>query len=50
MAWGSGYPVVNFFMTHKQSLEACRTHCTFVSDDAKKAILGGTLAGLLGAA
>ena len=50
MVWGSDYPVVNFFMTHRQSLEAFRTHCTFVSDDAKAPILGGTLAGLLGAA
>ena len=39
MVWGSNYPVVNFFMTHKQSLEAFRTHCTFVSDDAKAQIL-----------
>ena len=50
MVWGSDYPVVNFYMTHKQSLEAFRTHCTFVSDDAKKAILGGTLDDLLSTA
>jgi predicted TIM-barrel fold metal-dependent hydrolase len=50
MVWGSDYPAVNFFMTHKQSLEAFRTHCTFVSDEAKAQILGGTLAGLLEAA
>ena len=50
MVWGSDYPVANFFMTHRQSLEAFRTHCTFVSDNAKTQILGGTLKGLLGAA
>lgn len=47
MVWGSDYPVVNFYMTYKQSLEAFRTHCTFVSDSAKSEILGGTLHRLL---
>ncbi len=47
MVWGSDYPVVTAYMTHKQSLEAFRTHCTFMSDEAKAQILGGTLQGLL---
>jgi predicted TIM-barrel fold metal-dependent hydrolase len=47
MVWGSDYPVVNFFMTYQQSLEAFRRHCDFVTAADRNAILGGTLAGLL---
>lgn len=47
MCWGSDYPVVRFYMTHQQSLEAFRTHCTFVSAVDKEWILGKTLDGLL---
>ena len=47
MCWGSDYPVVRFYMTHQQSLEAFRTHCSFVSPADREAILGGTLKGLL---
>ena len=45
--WGSDYPVCAFDMTHRQALEAFRTHCTFVTDSDKEAILGGTLYMLL---
>ncbi|MBI1280678.1 MAG: amidohydrolase family protein [Anaerolineaceae bacterium] len=48
MCWGSDYPVVRFYMTYKQALEAFRYHCTFISDADKEQILGGTLAKLLG--
>ena len=47
MVWGSDYPVVTKAMTHRQALESFRTHCTFVSDEDKAAILGGTLSKLL---
>jgi predicted TIM-barrel fold metal-dependent hydrolase len=47
MCWGSDYPVVRFFMTYRQALEAFRTHCTFVSEEDKTWILGGTLESLL---
>lgn len=47
MCWGSDYPVVRQFMTYRHSLEAFRTHCTFVTDDDKKAILGENLHRLL---
>jgi predicted TIM-barrel fold metal-dependent hydrolase len=47
MCWGSDYPVVRFFMTYRQALEAFRTHCTFVSEEDKAWILGRTLEGLL---
>lgn len=43
MVWGSDYPVVNFYMTYQQSLEAFRKHFTFISEKDKPAILGGTL-------
>ena len=47
MCWGSDYPVVRAFMTYQHALEAFRTHCTFVSDEDKSWILGGTLNQLL---
>ena len=47
MCWGSDFPVVGQFMTYRQSLEAFRTHCTFVTDADKEWILGKTLAALL---
>lgn len=47
MCWGSDYPVVRFFMTYRQALEALRTHCTFVPEEDKTRILGGTLGELL---
>ena len=47
MCWGSDYPVVRFSMTYRQSLEAFRTHCTFVPEADKAWILGKALARLL---
>ena len=47
MVWGSDFPVVKKAMTHAQSLEAFRTHCDFVSEADRDAILGGTLEDLL---
>jgi L-fuconolactonase len=47
MCWASDYPVVRFFMTYRQALEAFRTHCTFVADADREWILGRTLDGLL---
>ena len=47
MVWGSDFPVVKKSMTHLQAIEAFRTHCDFVSNEDKKAILGGTLKTLL---
>lgn len=47
MCWGSDYPVVNFYMTHRQSLEALRLHCNFITPDDLEAILGRTLYMLL---
>jgi predicted TIM-barrel fold metal-dependent hydrolase len=50
MCWGSDYPVVRFYMTYRQALEAFRTHCTFVPEADKAWILGGNLEQLLGEA
>lgn len=47
MCWGSDYPVVRFYMTYRQALEAFRTHCDFVPAGDQEWILGGTLARLL---
>lgn len=47
MCWGSDYPVVRFYMTYRQSLEAFRTHCVFVPEVDKRLILGDSLHSLL---
>lgn len=47
MCWGSDYPVVRFYMTYRQALEAFRTHCDFVPPADQALILGGTLEKLL---
>ncbi len=47
LCWGSDFPVVKKAMTHLQSLEAFRSHLTFISDEDREAIQGGTLEKLL---
>jgi predicted TIM-barrel fold metal-dependent hydrolase len=47
MCWGSDYPPGLFHMTYRQSLEAFRAHCDFVSARDREAVLGGTLKGIL---
>ncbi|MBV9539385.1 MAG: amidohydrolase, partial [Acidisphaera sp.] len=47
LCWGSDYPVVRRALTYRQALEAFRTHCTFVSEEDRAAILGGTLDAVL---
>ncbi len=49
LCWGSDYPVVRFFMTYRQSLEAFRRHCTFIPEHDHAKILGGNLEKLLNA-
>jgi predicted TIM-barrel fold metal-dependent hydrolase len=48
LLWGSDYPVVNYFMTYRQSLEILRAHCDFIPPAEKDLILGGNLARILG--
>lgn len=50
LCWGSDYPVVRFFMTYQQSLEAFRRHCDFIPSSEHKYILGENLDALLQAA
>jgi L-fuconolactonase len=47
LCWGSDYPVVRVQMTYRQSLEAFRTHCDFVSPADQAKILGRNLQRLL---
>ncbi|RPJ43197.1 MAG: hypothetical protein EHM21_11850 [Chloroflexi bacterium] len=47
MCWGSDYPVVRYYMTYRQSLEAFRAHCNFVPAEEQEWVLGKTLAELL---
>ena len=47
LCWGSDYPVVRSYMTYQHSLEAFRTHCTFIPDADKTKILGDSLHRLL---
>ncbi len=48
LCWASDYPVVLPFMTYRQSLEAVRTHCSFIRDRDMDLILGDNMARLLG--
>ena len=50
LCWGSDFPVVKKAMTHLQSLEAFRSHLTFISDEDREMIQGGTLEKLLAGA
>jgi L-fuconolactonase len=50
LCWGSDYPVVRFHMTYGHALEAFRTHCGFIPEADREAILGGNLQRLLAAA
>lgn len=48
LCWASDYPPVLWHMTYQQSLEAVRTHCTFIPEADQELILGGNMEGLLG--
>ncbi|MCB0144633.1 MAG: amidohydrolase family protein [Caldilineaceae bacterium] len=50
MCWGSDYPVVRFYMTYRQALEAFRTYCDFIPATEHAWILGNTLQQLLAVA
>jgi L-fuconolactonase len=47
LCWGSDFPASTRFCTYRQSLEVVRTHCTFLSSDDLRLVLGETLRGLL---
>ena len=46
LVWGSDSPVVEQFMTYRQSLDIFREHTPYLSTDEKNLILGGNLARL----
>ena len=41
--WGSDFPVVAQYITYRQSIEVFRTHCSFISDNDMKLIMGDSL-------
>jgi L-fuconolactonase len=47
VCWGSDFPASKRFCTFRQSLEAIRSHCPFLSEQDKRMVLGGTLRTLL---
>jgi predicted TIM-barrel fold metal-dependent hydrolase len=48
MMWASDYPVVNRFMTYRQSLEIVRSKCRFLSEADLTHMLGGTIWRIIG--
>lgn len=47
LCWGSDFPASKRFCTYRQSLEAVRSYCQFLSLDDLAWILGGTLRSIL---
>ena len=47
LVWGSDYPVVRSAMTYRQSLEAARRHCDFITPAEMEWVLGKNLLALL---
>ena len=43
ICWGSDFPASTRFCTFRQSLEAVRTHCGFLTSEDLALLLGGTL-------
>ncbi len=47
LCWGSDFPASKRFCTYRQSLEAVRSHCEFLSPAEIASVLGGTLRSVL---
>jgi predicted TIM-barrel fold metal-dependent hydrolase len=47
LVWGSDYPVVRFYATYQQALEAFRKHCASIPSRDRQRILGGNMQHLL---
>ncbi len=43
LCWGSDFPASKLYCTYRQSLEVVRSHCSFLTEDDLRMILGGTL-------
>ncbi len=50
LCWASNYPPVARASTYQHSLEAVRTHCSFIADADMDLVLGGNMERLLAAA
>ncbi len=48
LVWGTDMPIVARFCTYRQALDHIRRHCTFLNDDQRDEMLGGTAARLMG--
>ena len=48
LMWGTDMPIVTRFWTYRQNIDFIRSHCDFLSHKDRDAILGGTMARLLG--
>lgn len=47
LCWGSDFAASKRFCTVRQSLEAVRTHCSFLTEHDLRLVMGGTLGGIL---
>ena len=47
LIYGTDMPMVTRFCTYRQTLDQYRTHCDFLSDNERQAIIGGTAARLM---
>ncbi|HTT90816.1 MAG TPA: amidohydrolase family protein [Acidimicrobiales bacterium] len=47
LCWGSDFPASDRYCTYRQSLEVVRSHCSFLSPDDRRLVLGGTLRSIL---
>jgi len=48
LIYGTDMPMVARFCTYRQTLDQYRTHCDFLSESERQAIIGGTVARILG--
>ena len=48
LIWGTDMPMVARFCTYRQTIDQYRVHCEFLSDSEREAVLGGTVARVMG--
>ena len=48
LMWGTDMPIVTRFWTYKQNIDFIQDYCDFLSAEEMKAIMGGTMAKMLG--
>jgi predicted TIM-barrel fold metal-dependent hydrolase len=47
LCWGSDFPASDRYCTYRQALEVVRSHCSFLSAEDRRMVLGGTLRSIL---